>query len=222
MIRLASIILACSLMSACNEKETMEFKSEEMSPTFKPPISYKDAREQASDIINQMTLDEKISLIGGYNMFFTKGFEKYNIPSLYFSDATQGVNIRSELDDQLEKSVAFPCPIALTSSWNTELAGRYAKSIGEECRTGEIAVLLGPGMNIYRISQNGRNFEYFGEDPYLAARMIENYVVAMQNTGTISTLKHFIANNTDYRRRTSNSIVDERTLREIYLPAFEA
>ncbi|MCP3896198.1 MAG: glycoside hydrolase family 3 protein, partial [Bacteroides sp.] len=137
-------------------------------------------------------------------------------------DATQGVHIRTKLDDQLEKSVAFPCPIALTSTWNTELAGEYAKSIGEECRAGEIAVLLGPGMNLYRVSQNGRNFEYFGEDPYLAARMIENYVVGMQNTGTISTLKHFIANNTDHKRRTSNSVVDKRTLHEIYMPAFEA
>ena len=169
-----------------------------------------------------MTIDEKISIIGGYNMFYTKGFEKFNIPAMYLSDATQGVNIRPELPNQLEKSVAFPSPIALTSTWNTELSNIYAKSIGEECRAGEIAILLGPGMNIYRISQNGRNFEYFGEDPYLAARMVENYVVGMQETGTIATLKHFIANNTDYKRRTSNSVVDDRALREIYMPAFEA
>ncbi len=189
---------------------------------FSPPIAYNDAKEQALKILNQMTIDEKISLIGGHNMFFTKGFEKFNVPAMYLSDATQGVNIRSHLDDQLEKSVAFPSPIALASTWNKELAGNYAKSIGEECRAGEIAVLLGPGMNIYRISQNGRNFEYFGEDPYLAARMVENYVVGMQETGTMATLKHFIANNTDYKRRTSNSIVDDRALREIYMPAFEA
>ncbi|MBU2997877.1 glycoside hydrolase family 3 C-terminal domain-containing protein [Cellulophaga baltica] len=189
---------------------------------FTPPIAYKDAKKQAITIINQMTIDEKISMIGGYNWFYTKGFEKFNIPVMYLSDATQGVNIRPELPNQLEKSVAFPSPIALTSTWNTELSNEYAKSIGEECRAGDIAVLLGPGMNIYRISQNGRNFEYFGEDPYLAARMVENYVVGMQNTGTIATLKHFIANNTDYKRRTSQSIVDDRALREIYMPAFEA
>ena len=208
--------------NACNEPNSQEFKSDTMFKPFEPPIAYSDARIQAVEILNQMTIDEKISMIGGYNLFFKKGIKKFNIPTLYFSDATQGVNIRSELDDQLEKSVAFPCPIALTSTWNTELAETYSKSIGEECRAGEIAVLLGPGMNIYRISQNGRNFEYFGEDPYLAARMIENYVVGMQKTGTISTLKHFIANNTDYRRRTSNSVVDQRTLHEIYMPAFEA
>ncbi len=189
---------------------------------FVPPIEYEEAKEQAIDILTQMTLDEKISMIAGHNMFFTKGLERFNVPSMYMSDASQGVNIRRELDDQLEKSVAFPCSIALASTWNTELAGTYAKSIGEECRAGEIAVLLGPGINIYRVSQNGRNFEYLGEDPYLTSRITENYVLGMQGTGTIATLKHFVANNTDYKRRTSNSVVDERTMHEIYLPGFEA
>lgn len=189
---------------------------------FVPPITYEKAKEQAIDILAHLTLDEKISIISGHNMFFTKGLEKFSVPSMYMSDASQGVNIRRELDDQLEKSVAFPSSIALASTWNKELAGSYAKSIGEECRAGEIAVLLGPGVNIYRVSQNGRNFEYLGEDPYLTARIVENYVVGMQSTGTIATLKHFVANNTDYKRRTSNSVVDERTLNEIYLPAFEA
>ena len=198
------------------------FKPKTEFKPFEPPIAYEEAKRKAVEIVNQLTLEEKISLIGGHNVFFTKGFEKFKVPAMYMSDATQGVNIRAELDDQLEKSVAFPSPIALASTWNKELAGAYAKSIGEECRAGEIAVLLGPGVNIYRISQNGRNFEYFGEDPYLAARMIEHYVVGMQSTGTIATLKHFIANNTDYKRRTSNSVVDKRALHEIYLPAFEA
>jgi beta-glucosidase len=168
-----------------------------------------------------MTLEEKIEMIGGHNIFFTKGYEKYGLPSIRFSDATQGISL-VDFKDHLEKSVAFPAPLALTSTWNTELASLYAKSVGEECRAGGIAVLLGPGMNMYRISQCGRNFEYFGEDPFLAARMIENYVVALQNTGVIATLKHFVANNSDFRRRTSNSIVSERALHEIYMPAFEA
>ena len=189
---------------------------------FVPPIEYEEAKEQAIGILAQMTLDEKISMISGHNMFFTKGLERLNVPSLYMSDASQGVNIRRELDNQLEKSVAFPCSIALASTWNTELAATYAQSIGEECRAGDIAVLLGPGINIYRVSQNGRNFEYLGEDPYLTSRLVENYVVGMQSTGTIATLKHFVANNTDYKRRTSNSVVDDRTMHEIYLPGFEA
>lgn len=189
---------------------------------FEPPVSYEDAGSRAEEILANMTIDEKIEFIGGHNFFFVHGVDSFNVPRLYLSDATQGVHIRKDLDGQLEKSTAFPCPISLTSTWNTELVYKYAKSIGEECRAGDIAVLLGPGMNIYRISQNGRNFEYFGEDPFLAARMIENYVVGVQSTGTIATLKHFIANNTDFRRRTSNSVVDERTLHEIYLPAFKA
>lgn len=222
MKRIAHFILICTVLYSCAKPLNQKFKTDIMFQPFNPPIAYNDAKKQAIDILNQMTIDEKISIIGGYNWFYTKGFEKFNIPALYLSDATQGVNIRPELPNQLEKSVAFPSPIALTSTWNTELSNIYAKSIGEECRAGEIAILLGPGMNIYRISQNGRNFEYFGEDPYLAARMVENYVVGMQETGTIATLKHFIANNTEYKRRTSHSIVEDRALREIYMPAFEA
>ena len=189
---------------------------------FTPPKNYERASKKADSILKRLTLKEKIELIGGHNYFYIKGYEKHNIPQLYLSDATQGVHIRRDLPDPLEKSTAFPAPICLSSTWNTKLARDYAKSIGEECRAGGIAVLLGPGMNIYRISQCGRNFEYFGEDPFLASRMIENYVEGVQSTGTIATLKHFVCNNTDHHRRTSNSIVDERTLHEIYLSAFKA
>ena len=185
-------------------------------------MSYEEAKEIADSIVQQLTLEEKIEFIGGHDFFFVQGDERFNIPRLYLSDATQGVHIRENLSDQLEKSTAFPCPIMLASTWNTDLAYNYAKSIGEECRTGGIAVLLGPGMNIYRNSQCGRNFEYFGEDPFLAGRFIENYVKGVQSTGTIATLKHFVANNTDHHRRRTNSIVDERTMHEIYLPAFKA
>ena len=191
-------------------------------PTFKTPVSYSDADKRASAILAKMTTDEKLQLITGHNSFFVKGFPEHGMPELYLADATQGVNIRRNLSNQLEKSVAFPAAIGLASSWNTGLAYEYAKSVGEEARAGGIAVLLGPGMNIYRNSQCGRNFEYFGEDPHLAARMIDRYVTGVLDTGTIPTLKHFVANNTDYHRRTSNSVVDERTLHEIYLPAFKA
>lgn len=219
-MRHLSLILILFIFQSCMKpKEIIEKKSFE---PFTPPISYEVAQKQADSLIAQMSLQEKIAMIGGFDMFFVKGYEELGIPQLYLSDATQGVHIRSELDDQLEKSTAFPSPISLTSTWNPSLARQIATCIGEECRAGDIAVLLGPGMNIYRISQNGRNFEYFGEDPFLAARFIENYVVGMQETGTIATLKHFIANNTDYYRRTSNSVVAERALREIYMPAFEA
>lgn len=214
-----ALVLFLSIISCTTEPPIMKPDSFE---AFNPPVSFEEAGEKADQILALMSIDEKIEYIGGHNFFFVKGVDSFNIPRLYLSDATQGVHIRKDLDGQLEKSTAFPCPISLTSTWNPELAYEYAKSIGEECRAGDIAVLLGPGMNIYRISQNGRNFEYFGEDPFLAARMVEKYVVGVQSTGTISTLKHFIANNTDFRRRTSNSVVNERTLHEIYLPAFKA
>jgi beta-glucosidase len=191
-------------------------------PSFKTPVSFEDADRRAGEILGRMTTGEKLELISGYNSFFIKGFPRHGIPELYLSDATQGVHVRRNLSNALGKSVAFPATLELTATWNPNLAYRYAKSIGEECRAGGIAVLLGPGMNIYRQSQCGRNFEYFGEDPFLAARMVERYVTGVLDTGTIPTLKHFFANNTDHHRRTSNSVLDERTAREIYLPAFKA
>lgn len=186
------------------------------------PRSFEEADERAGTLLAQMSTDEKLQLISGYNSFFIHGFPRLGIPDLGMSDATQGVHIRKDMKARLAKSTAFPCPIALAATWNPELAYDYAHAVGEECRAGDIAILLGPGMNIYRQSQGGRNFEYFGEDPLLAARMIGRYVRGVLDTGTMPTLKHFVANNTDFRRRTSNSVVDERTLHEIYLPAFKA
>jgi beta-glucosidase len=209
------------LFGACQNKKGHVFQVEEAPETFRPPVSYEKAASKADSILQLMSVEEKIEMIGGHDIFFTKGYEKYGIPAIRFSDATQGISL-IDYTDHLEKSVAFPAPIMLASTWNPDLSYRYAESIGEEARAGGITVLLGPGLNIYRISQNGRNFEYFGEDPFLVSRMVENYVVGLQGTGTVATLKHFVANNSDYRRRTSNSVVGERALREIYMPGFEA
>ncbi len=192
------------------------------------PLSFEEADKKADSVLKLMTLNEKISLIGGDRSFFIKPIPRLNLSEVYMTDATQGVHIRNNFEGvdlseyQLEKSTAFPSPILLSSTWNSDLAFKYAEAIGEECIAGGTGILLGPGMNIYRQSQCGRNYEYFGEDPFLAARMIENFVKGVQSTGTIATLKHFAANNTDYFRRKSNSVVDERTLQEIYLPAFKA
>jgi beta-glucosidase len=192
------------------------------------PLTFEQADEMALSVLGQMTPDEKIAYTGGYKMFFIRSIPRLNLHEVYMTDATQGVHLREKFGDvdlstyQPEKSTAFPSPILLASTWNPELSYKYAEAIGEECRAGGIGVLLGPGMNIYRHAQCGRNFEYFGEDPRLAAQMIEQYVKGVQSTGTIATLKHFVANNTDYYRRKSNSIVDERTLHEIYMPAFKA
>lgn len=191
-------------------------------PSFKTPISYEGADARATAILAKMSLDQKLGLVSGHNGFYIKGYPEFGMPDLYMSDATAGVNIRRNHSHALEKSTAFPNPLALAATWNPGLAYKFARSIGEECRAGGIAILLAPGMNLYRHSQAGRNFEYFGEDPFLASRMIERYVTGILDTGTIPTIKHFVANETDHHRRTSNSIVDERTLHEIYLPAFKA
>ncbi|MHC5075828.1 MAG: glycoside hydrolase family 3 protein, partial [Planctomycetota bacterium] len=215
------LLIVVLMFGPCSYSDTEDFVKEAQFKPFEPPVSYETAMAKAESILPKMSLEEKIEMIGGHSIFFTKGYDKYGIPSIRFSDATQGVSL-IDYKDHLEKSVAFPAPLMLTSTWNIDLSRAYAKSVGQECRAGGIAVLLGPGMNLYRISQCGRNFEYFGEDPFLAARMIENYVVGLQNTGIIATLKHFVANNSDFRRRTSNSVVSERALHEIYMPAFEA
>jgi len=209
-------------ISSCNgQKSAIPFK-------FEPPVSFEKASAWADSIVGLMTLDEKITLVGGDRIFYTNAIPRLNIPAVMMADATQGVHLRDSFftfvkyPKILPKSTAFPSPILLASTWNKELAWKYAHAIGEECRAGGIAVLLGPGMNLYRISQCGRNFEYFGEDPYLAGKIIANYVTGLQTTGTIATLKHFVANNSDYFRRKSNSIVDERTLLELYTNAFKS
>ncbi|HLP26872.1 MAG TPA: glycoside hydrolase family 3 protein, partial [Acidobacteriota bacterium] len=210
-----SSLLLLAVMSALSPFTLAE-------PSFKTPVSYEDADRRAAAILAQMTLAQKIGLTSGHNFMFTRGYPELGVPELFMSDATGGVNIRRNLSAALEKSTAFPNPLALAATWNPGLAYRYARSIGEECRAGGISVLLGPGMNLYRHSQYGRNFEYFGEDPYLVSRLVERYVMGVLDTGTIPTLKHFVGNETDHHRRLSNSVIDERTLREVYLAPFKA
>ncbi|HTJ77372.1 MAG TPA: glycoside hydrolase family 3 C-terminal domain-containing protein [Rariglobus sp.] len=191
-------------------------------PSFKTPVSYEEADARAGVILAKMSRAEKLQLVSGHNTFYLKGFPQYGIPQLYMSDATGGVNIRRNVSNLLEKSTAFPNPLALAATWDPGLAYNYARSVGEECRAGGVAILLGPGMNMYRQSQYGRNFEFWGEDPFLVAAMVGPYVTGVLDTGTIPTLKHFVGNETDWHRRLSNSLIDERTLHEIYLPPFVA
>lgn len=192
-----------------------------------PRMSCEEADRRADELLAKMTLEEKIAMTRGSNQFFFTGIERLGIPYLYLSDATQGVNMRNNLPDsdmvrQLERSTAFPAPILLAATFDPELAYRYARAIGEECRAGGVEVLLGPGLNIYRNAQCGRNFEYFGEDPLLTGSMVGQYVAGLQSTGTAACLKHFVANNTEFYRRRSNSVVEERALHEIYMPGFKA
>mgnify|MGYP002513899493 CR=1 FL=1 len=190
-------------------------------------MSWDDAYAKADEVLKTLSLDEKVEMTQGHNRFFLPGAPAKGLPHVYTVDASAGVRINNRLTDLNEvrhpqKTTQFPATIALASTFNPELAKAYGEAVGYETRMAGAGVLLGPGMNIYRSSQCGRNFEYMGEDPYLAARMVENYVIGMQGTGTMACLKHFVCNNTEFLRRISNSVVDERAMMEIYTPAFKA
>lgn len=190
-------------------------------------ISWEEAYTRADAKLAELTVDEKKHMMHGYSDFYFFGVPEKGIPYLYLSDASQGVHIRKNLTDtilvkQLDKSTAFPAPIMLAATFNPQLAYDYAKAVGEECRAGGIEVLLGPGVNITKNAQNGRNYEYMGEDPFLSASMAANYVEGMQSTGTVACLKHFIGNETEFYRRRSNSVIDERALHEVYMAPFRA
>jgi len=162
-----------------------------------------------------MTVEEKIELVGGINDFDTRPIPRLNIPSFKMSDGPIGVH-------DYGLTIAYPAGIALASSWDVDLAHRFGVAMGKDARARGVHFILGPGMNIYRAPMNGRNFEYFGEDPYLASRMAVNAIEGIQQEGVIATAKHFAGNNSEFARMTIDSEIDERTLREIYLPAFEA
>ncbi len=179
------------------------------------------ADARAKDVISRLTFDEKLMLTGGWNLMHFQAVERLGLPPVYFVDASQGIHIKN-ICVQVEKSTAFPSTIALAATWNQELAYAYAKSIGEECRAWGISVLLGPGLNIYRHSAGGRNFEYLGEDPFLTSRLGVSYIKGLQDAGTLATIKHFIGNDQEFVRHIVNIKISERALREIYLPPFEA
>ncbi len=188
-------------------------------------IGWDEAYRMADDKIKELTLEEKLRFTRGYSEFYFYGVPDKGIPYLYHSDATQGVHIRHNLKDttlvrQMERSTAVPCPVMLAATFDEGLAGDYGRAVGEECRAGGIEVLLGPGVNIARNSQCGRNFEYLGEDPLLTGAMAAAYIRGLQSTGTAGCVKHFLCNETEFYRRRSNSVVDERALHEIYLPPF--
>jgi beta-glucosidase len=178
-----------------------------------PPRGEVEKRVEA--LLNKMTLEERITLIGGINDFYIRALPRLGLPALRMSDGPMGVHDYGE-------TTAYPAGIALAASWDTDLAKRVGAHMGQDARARGVHFILAPGMNIYRAPMNGRNFEYFGEDPYLASRMAVPYIEGIQSQGVIATAKHFVANNMEYGRMDHSADVDERTLREIYLPAFEA
>ena len=171
--------------------------------------------DRAEAILKKMTLEEKIDYIGGYNGFYVRAMPKLGLPALKMSDGPIGVR-------NYGPSTAYAAGIALAASWNQDLAGQVGAMIGHEARARGVHFMLGPGVNIYRAPMCSRNFEYFGEDPFLASRMTVAYIKGMQEQGVSATVKHFMGNNSEYDRHNTSSDIDERTMREIYLPAFEA
>ena len=180
------------------------------------PVSSSPAIEQRVDaLIGKMSLDDKLKLIGGVDSFYTQAIPSIGLKRLKMSDGPVGVRT-------FGPAPAYTAGVALAATWDPTLAERVGVSLGQDARARGVNFLLAPGVNIYRSPLNGRNMEYFGEDPYLAGRIAVGYIDGVQSMGVSATVKHFAANNSEYDRHRINSIIDERTLRELYLPAFEA
>lgn len=173
-------------------------------------------KDRAKSLVDQMTLDEKIEYISGFrDGFHIMPIERLGIPEIRLADGPQGVRNNT-------KSTLFACGVAAAASWNQELAYEMGEALGQDSRARGVHILLGPGVNIYRSPLCGRNFEYMGEDPYLASRTAVNYIKGVQSQGVMATIKHFALNNQEYDRHHVSSNADERTMNEIYFPTFRA
>ncbi len=181
---------------------------------------------KVKELVAGMTLEEKASLCSGLDFWHTKGVERMGIPSVMVSDGPHGLRKQEKRGDHLGlndsiKAVCFPAGCAIAAGFSRKTAARLGELLGEECQVENISTILGPAMNIKRSPLCGRNFEYYSEDPFLAAEIGTAYVNAVQSRNVGTSPKHFMANNQEYHRMTSSSDMDERTAREIYLAAFE-
>ena len=171
-------------------------------------------KERAEGLVRQMTLEEKVNFIAGaVDGFHTYAIDRLGIPSVRMCDGPQGVRNNT-------KSTLFPCGVAAAASWNRDAVRAMGRGIAMDAKARGVGIMLGPGVNIYRSAVNGRNFEYFGEDPYLASETASQYIQGMQGEGVMATIKHFALNNSEYGRHWTSSVVDERTMNEIYFPTF--
>src|SRR5438552_5514811 len=183
-------------------------------PQSASPVSG-DVEHRVESIVCQMTLEEKIDMLGGVDNFYIRAMPRLGVPRLKMADGPIGVR-------NYGPATAMAGGIALAATWNPALAERVGSEIGRDARAKGVHFLLGPGVNIYRAPMNGRNFEYFGEDPFLASRIAVNYIEGVQSQGVAATVKHYMGNNSEFDRHNSDSVIDERAMREIYLPVFEA
>ena len=183
---------------------------------------------RVEDALSRMTLEEKVKVLHAQSKFSSAGVPRLGIPELWCTDGPHGIRPEVLWDKWKQAGwtndscVAFPALTCLAATWSEEMSALYGKSIGEEARYREKDVLLGPGVNIYRTPLNGRNFEYMGEDPCLASVMVVPYIQEVQKNGVAVCVKHYALNNQESQRHNYDAVVDDRTLNEIYLPAFKA
>jgi beta-glucosidase len=192
----------------------------------------KSTDQRVADLLPRLTLKEKVAMVHGKSVFAAKGVPRLGIPDLWMDDGPMGVREEvvlgkpgtefRNLNREDDFATAMPATIGLAASFNTDLAAAYGSVIGQEAKQRHKNIMLGPSLNIQRTPLCGRNFEYLGEDPFLTSRIAVNYIKGEQAQGVASCAKHFAANNQEYQRRSINVEMDERTLREIYLPAFHA
>ena len=183
-------------------------------------------RERIKELVSKMTLEEKASLCSGLDFWNTKGIERLGIPSVMVSDGPHGLRKQEEAADHLGmnesiKAVCFPAGCAVAASFDRETAKLLGETLGTECQAENISTILGPAMNIKRSPLCGRNFEYYSEDPLVSSEMASAYIQGVQSRHVGTSPKHFLANNQEFHRMTSDSVMDERTLREIYMASFE-
>ncbi len=216
-MKLKSLLLSCSFAAVLTAQAAVPVYLDRSKPI----------EDRVEDALSRMTTEEKIAIIHAQSKFSSAGVPRLGIPELWTDDGPHGVRPEVLWDewDQAgwtnDSCIAFPALTALAATWDRDVSRLYGKSLGEEARYRKKDVILGPGVNIYRTPLNGRNFEYMGEDPYLAAKMVVPYIKGLQSNGVAACLKHFALNNNEVNRHTSNVIVDDRALYEIYLPAFK-
>ena len=201
-MRIKKIAVICLLVANCCMASAQKW--------FTPEVE-----KRVNELLSQMTVEEKLAYIGGIDWMYTKNIDRLGIPRMKMSDGPQGLGTHG-------KSTAYPPMSALAATWNENLAFQYGTALGRDCRARGINIVLGPSVNIYRAAFNGRNFEYMGEDPYLVSRTAVGYIKGVQEQGIMAVIKHFACNNSDYDRDHISNDVDERTLHEIYFPAFKA
>jgi len=207
MKKLQAIALLCVLVAGL----IPAFGQSMMSGTNKS----EDIESRVNSILSQMTVEEKIDLLAGVDGFFVRDVPRLKLPRFKMADGPIGVR-------NFGPATAMAGGIGLSATWNPTLAERVGTEIGRDARAKGVHFMLGPGVNISRAPMNGRNFEYFGEDPFLASRIAVGYVKGIQSQGVSATIKHFLGNNSEFDRHNTDSIIDERALREIYMPVFEA